>query len=225
MKHLAVGVGDVVIANFDSICGGPERKVKVTGVEKRYGRTNGTGNYMRPLVNGHNTETGKLEHFDVSFVKKIIERAPAPVPELKNIYRDCRRAIKNSGPDNIDVRRSTCRGGLCAIAVYFLAKLPFLIDRPIHEERLRYLWQKQSPGLVSEEFFIITVRKKAFGRWIRQNWTRILTTSAELHAAGTEHNLQAAQMMDAYLERMMAEDHDFYSGSNDPYERMPSEMY
>lgn len=119
---------------------------------------------------------------------------------------------------------------------YALSKLPYEITTALHDERAMELWQKAGyPGLVrrpdvlseherqngrslsvvlagNEHWF---VREKPFCRFVRQNWSQLVMTKAEMHADADAYYRQMAKDCwdrdeeDDYLEPMDDLKHPF----------------
>lgn len=72
--------------------------------------------------------------------------------------------------------------------IYYLAALPYRLDRPLNMKRVYKLFEKQRPGLVTiwKGTTVMEVTEKVFKEWVRRNAFRFMATVAELDKAATK---------------------------------------
>lgn len=170
-----VCVGDTVEVSFPHETPPRTFKMKVEVVERRYGN-NRNGTRINPLVAGTVEGETRTEICDLSFVTRVISRAKLEAPK-RNVFRD---AVQ----DGYKVGRSgKCWvGSLLNVTSHALSELDLELDRYIHEERLRELYDKSChAGFTGHISLYIMVNPKVFGKWVAKNWHRILMTSSEMH--------------------------------------------
>ena len=191
--HIRVGVGDLIEAEILTRSSEASKIVgKVVGVEKRYGLRNDGTIQPAPLLKVI-TEAGKEEQFDNGYVIAVLERNNR-TPKPKNIFRETlerdpwlRESLRVK--ENDVVKKGVLCGTLHYLVVPFLAKMNIPLERPLDEVKLRLLFLKQKPGLVSEIYHgICYVNKKAFGKWVQKNALQICMTVSEMRIRETAEN-------------------------------------
>ncbi len=205
MKHyLAVAVGDIVSVEFH--CPNKTLKVHITEIERRYGKTQGGTRSQNPLVIGINTDTQKEIFFDAGFVTKILERNQAEtIYPKKNHFRGY------SGLKSFKQKGNRWIGTLTAITVHALGRLPYEFDRPLHEGRVRRLFQKFALGKKPKDDYgyCEEVDGRLFTKWVAKNYTQLVMTSKEYHDFQTRQIIQGEKQMEADMEHWMKMDKDF----------------
>jgi hypothetical protein len=148
-------------------------------------------------------------------------------------------------------RLSAPKGQFCGryremdeLFILALAKLPYELTTALHEERAKQLWQKAgSPGLVrspdpiledndrrgrhlsvsdllpsNEHYF---VREKPFCRFVRQNWSKLVMTKAEMDIQADEYLTWEQD----YMRRDMEDDMGGWPADWADTDDNPSERY
>jgi hypothetical protein len=180
--YIHVNVGDVIGAYFD-ICGGGGLVGRVIDVKKRYALINHGTTRQNPLVTVV-IANGDIEHFDNSFVAVVFKRAEKR-QNPRNIFRDSFGGPEMWNEVRILGRKSVIRGTLMELAVLFLAQMNISLEREIDTKKLKVLFDKQKPGVVYYNGGFYWVNKKAFGRWVKKNATKICKNTKQLQAAST----------------------------------------
>ncbi len=192
---LYVCVGDIVEVCFDH-CRPPQtHTIRVEWVERRYGK-NRDGSRINPLVAGVDVESNKNEVCDLSFVSRIISRSEYGTPK-RNIFREAFNDGYRVG------KMGKCWvGSLSNLVTQALTELDLELDRHIHEERLRALYEKSYTGFVGHHSCYIKVNPKKFTKWVAKNWHRILMTSSEMREHANKRFEQERRELDADMRRM-----------------------
>lgn len=195
---LAVFFGDMVRIVLNS---GKTYTIKVQGFEKRYGR-NSDGTRINPLVSGliieseDEKEKDAIKEFDISFVREIICRAKLEAPK-RNVFREAFNDGYRVG------KMGKCWvGSLSNLVTQALTELDLELDRHIHEERLRALYEKSYTGFVGHHSCYIKVNPKKFTKWVANNWHRILMTSREMHNHANEQLKREREELNYDMRRM-----------------------
>lgn len=206
-----VAKGDIV--QYETGFGSRRRTItlKVKDVHRRYGRRSRYKLYMRQLIYSEDVKTGELHHVDSGLVR-IIERYTGSLLPPKNIFEQ-RDDVKTIGGKYM--------GTLRGISESVLSRLSMKLDRPINLKRLHTLYWKDRRGLVhleyrSGNFAVITVRRKPFEKWVRQNATRLMKTVKELEREESEVLVSNRRAMEADLAMLSA-------WQQDAYERLENE--
>jgi hypothetical protein len=182
---VACNVGDTVEIylphHFKPEDKGPH-KVQILEIKKRFGGSS-------PLLKIVYLETNKETYLDQSFVTNVVQRGNLPY-RPKNVFRDefTDRMVNHPAKGQL-------QGSLTDLVIYFLARLPYNLDRPIDDRKVRALWLKQQPGLIQDLLadrwlpglhkgalrgLEIRVHAKPLQKWVNRNWHRFLATRQEL---------------------------------------------
>jgi hypothetical protein len=202
-RNTNLNPGDVIAINFE----GNTHNLKVTGVIERHGRIphsesvfpEDQGQYQNPLVKGVDTETGKDHTYDFGYITAIVSRSrvtPAPVNIFQGIPMG--RSFEST--------KGTWSGSLTSLIAMVMGNLPFEIKRKLNADRCHNFFERDKPGLIGYKGglgFIPVVRKKAFRKWVRQNWTRLIDTVEETHAAATKRLEEDHRLMEDWMRQDM----------------------
>jgi hypothetical protein len=93
-------------------------------------------------------------------------------------------------------------GSLSNLVTQALTELDLELDRHIHEERLRALYEKSYTGFVGHHSCYIKVNPKKFTKWVAKNWHRILMTSSEMREHANKRFEQERRELDVDMRRM-----------------------
>lgn len=199
--YLAVAVGDLVLIQFE----GKNKELRITEIERRYGKSRNGTRKQNPLIIGVNLETSKKEHFDAGFVTKILGRR-----EGKTVHPKKNHFQLESPLGSFEQRGNRWIGTLTALVVHALGKLPYELDRPLHEGRVRRLYEKSALGkkLRNEDQYYEEVDGRLFMRWVAKNYTRLIMSSKEYHAYQTRQIIQGERQTVADMERWMEMDEE-----------------
>jgi hypothetical protein len=199
LEYLYIAVGDLVRAEFT--CSTETRIIRVTEVERRYGKTCKGTRTPNPLVIGINVDTNKEVVFDASFVEEILERPESKIVHpKKNVFRE------SSGAFHVTKKGGRWTGTLRALAIEALAELPYEFDRFLDESQLVELYSRSGIGCKNWDYPFLTVDKHRFCRWVSRNYTRIVYTSKKQNDYITSENKHIDEMLEADLDRMDREE-------------------
>lgn len=187
--NFVVFPGDtVVVGGFSE---NNPRTAEVVEVRKRYGKVSGGRHAVSPLLLVKYTD-GSAEYLDNAYVRSVTKRSTAPYKKT-NIYKT-RSSINSTSMEHKGAVKIGRLGILFEVA---LSKLPYEIDREVNYKKLVATYEKDGcPGLIWFEDpvgYRHHVNWKPFIKWVRQNWSRLLVTTAELHALETRKNEQYAK--------------------------------
>jgi len=132
-----------------------------------------------PLIIGINVETKERETYDVSYVKRIVEKGK-PLPLKKcNPFRD---RFERGNFCAVERKGSHLEGSLAELLEYTYAKMnidfPFWAQVDVHKSF--ELYDKQKEGLVRYEFDFIVVNRKPFVKWAKRNWTKVIRSYEDI---------------------------------------------
>ncbi|KKR07906.1 MAG: hypothetical protein UT32_C0005G0005 [Parcubacteria group bacterium GW2011_GWC2_39_14] len=176
-QQFNVNPGDVVVLNFEHRHVGGIETVTVLTVTKRFGGMGDLISYIDPT-------SGEERHCDAKFVTMVTFRATQT--SLPNRFRDNRRRYPDQN-DPLRPQRGVLAGTLEGLVSYCLAKLPFALEHPVHEDRMKALYLKQRPGQIMVNWdCVYTVHEKVFQAWVRANARKICATRQEADAQQRE---------------------------------------
>lgn len=195
---LNVNPGDVVIFDFDQIRTSGEKFVQAKVAERiyRYERYNGGQTKAGDLLTYF--YKGELCRADASLVSEIIHRA-APRVLPVNIYREFEFGRLPA--------RGTATGSPRTLVAMAIGELDVKATTPIHE-LVDYQICNSSCGItvVGSMYLEITVNVKAFRKWIKKNWSRLLKTTKSVDHENTEMNMEWEEDYKKDCERDFGED-------------------
>lgn len=187
-------VGDVVRFEFTHISDNESRHVigRILAVTERYTSS--------PLITYELLEGKQIaiidrgkQYADQSFITEVIERFNGP-------WQPRGRFIE-SGPTWVEKTRGTMTGWPYEMVLDVLNGKYLDIPRPLSMETVWWMFQRDRPGVIREVHpGLFRVRRKAFERWVMNNWRRFIMTVTDCR--------QDAEREDA-IEREMWEQ-DFY---------------
>jgi hypothetical protein len=211
-KLVPVSVGDRVRAVFGHYFNPEERESTglVLKVQRRYGHH---GNFERTAPLLYVKIDGKKEplYFDQSFVVEVLEHYHGPQRPAENVFRDTTRSRVGYWHP---LRRGIWQGNLIGLVCHVLGNHHAMITHPLDDDKLEKLFAKDRPGYISHDFGTIVVKAEPFKRWVKRNYSKFLSTTAELDASQTEQNEDDAAWMDDDLDALEAsEDREPQEGS------------
>ncbi len=159
-------------------------EAEVLEVTQRYGRVSGGNIFQSPLLK-YRLMDGKEDFADAGFVVRVLKRSsrPSVLPNVCAPWRAKEHLYKTRN------RRGMLCGPIAELAMLCLSKVPFFVPHHVDPRKVANLFEKQRrPGLIREKHSIILVHKKQFGRWVRQNASKICATSRELDRRNTARN-------------------------------------
>ncbi len=195
-EYIPVFPGDRVFIRLSSHHENPEFEAVVREVRPRLGFINRGRTKQNPLIQVEKAG-GEIDHLDAAWVVKVLERPKRPSALPFNIFKTFSRI------SSVRTRKGTAQGSLDILAEYFLRQATFHIPHAIDGEKLHRLFEKQRPGLVKKYGgCAVRVHIKPFRRWVLQNASRNLETTAELTKRKTQFN---RNMEELYWESVEAE--------------------
>lgn len=172
--RLFVNVGDTVVLNFGKLF--KDRPDDVVGLVlskmERYARINGGKTPMQPALEYSDLETGEVTWVDQAYVVSIQERYKGARPPI-NIF------AKGSRRSRLVWReaRGVLAGSLVDLVAHCLASLNQELSRPLDDDKVQALFDKQHPGYLGSDFAgLIYVREKPFRAWVRRNSQRFIAS-------------------------------------------------
>jgi hypothetical protein len=198
---LPISVGDRVRVEF--FFGNPGDDVltgKVLNIERRYGHGH-SGNFKRvnPLITLVVDGNNEIQHMDQQFVKQVLEPYRGPRRPNQNIFRGAPEKFSATWEP---LKRGLWRGDLPTMVRRVLAAHHAMITQPLDERKLIALFRKDAAGLVDVRFLcptILTVKADPFKRWVKQNYSKFLATTAELDAISSARSREFAWNKDEVM--------------------------
>lgn len=195
-KLINVSVGDRVRAHFGFPFDRDNREVigLVMSVQRRYGHY---GNFVRtsPLLKVMTDGKGESKYFDQSYVVEVLDRYNGPKRPAENLFRQ-------SPPPWFmrPLKRGVWQGTLTGVTCHVLARLDVHITHSLDVDKLKKLFLKDRPGLITNDFGLVVVKAERFKRWVKKNYSKFLSTTAELDVEYTKQNEAEAIEMEADMD-------------------------
>ncbi len=189
-----VSVGNLVRAVFYHYTNPEERERigVVTKIKRRYGH-HGSFTRTSPLLYVQVEGSEELEIFDQSFVVEVMKRGQ------KNFRSYPENVFRTDGMGDLGywrpLKRGVWMGTLLGLTCRVLAGLPFQITHPLDEDKLNSLFTKSGLSYVGEHR-LFKIKSEPFKRWVKQNYSKFLCTTAELDAVETKVNRELSHELD-----------------------------
>ena len=173
-----VNIGDLVTIKTEKVQGVYEIKKVKTRLSDYFGPPS-------PLLYVENIETGEMDYFDAGWVTSVVLRGKQRNRQ-ENIYEG-KSVIRD-----MDIFKGEICAPLKEITMHFLRNINQKIVTPIDAVKLKALYYKlKCPGRIKtemERYGIYQVRKKAFRKFVEQNFRKFLVTLKEQTKAEAEYD-------------------------------------